>query len=288
MMKFIFFEKSEQGREEYFKRPLVREIRHYSWEELKKEKKWKRVIYFYAKVHFLQERRKSVMRTKHFVTGLVALALVGAGTPDVRAQGLDPTTVKVPAKFRYSVKFACGQAQEPKPCVEYRDGSGNSSWVCPDSTVPAGANSAQLVSGLYATAINVHNPNIGSTRSSGDDGTVVFAKKAAFALPWQKSGPVSQFERAILKANHAFEIDCEEIAATYMDSVPRDMGTPPPFPIFLKGFLVIMSPSELDVTAVYTARPLTTGVSTIDVEVIEPRKQEYVIQAEIPSDIPSD
>ena len=116
----------------------------------------------------------------------------------------------------------------------------------------------------------MHNPNLGLPRAPGDDGTVVFAKKVAFALPWQKAGPVSQFERAILKANHAFEIDCEEIAATYMDSVSRNTGTPPPFPEFLKGFLVIMSPSELDVTAVYTARPLSTGVSTIDVEVIEP------------------
>jgi len=32
----------------------------------------------------------------------------------------------------------------------------------------------------------------------------------------------------------------------------------------------------------------TTGVSTIDVEVIEPRKQNHVIQAEIPADIPFD
>ena len=32
----------------------------------------------------------------------------------------------------------------------------------------------------------------------------------------------------------------------------------------------------------------TTGVSTIDVEVIEPRKQNHVIQAEMPADIPFD
>ena len=89
------------------------------------------------------ERRKCIMRSKLLITGLVALAFVAVGASNVMGQ--DPMTVKVPAKFRYSVKFACGQSQEPKPCVEYRDGSGNSSWVCPDSTVPAGANGAQLV-----------------------------------------------------------------------------------------------------------------------------------------------
>jgi len=76
--------------------------------------------------------------------------------------------------------------------------------------VPAEANGAQLVRGLYATAINVHNPMLPKT---SDLGTVAFGKKMAVALPWQKSGPVSRFERAILKSNHAFEIDCEEIMA---------------------------------------------------------------------------
>ncbi|MDQ7780505.1 MAG: hypothetical protein RDV41_12490 [Planctomycetota bacterium] len=224
------------------------------------------------------------MRAKLFVSGLVGLILLVAVAPDVWSQQPNPTTVKIPAKFRYSVKFVCGQSQEPKPCIEFREGSENvSRWICPDSTVPAGANGAQVVGGLYATAINVHNPNPGLPRGT-DDGTIVFAQKVAFALPWQKSGPVSSFERAILKPNHAFEVDCEEIAEVFRDSVPRDTSTPPPFPVFLKGFLVIMSPSELDVTAVYTARPLTTGVSTIDVEVIEPRKQEYVVLADIPSD----
>ena len=226
------------------------------------------------------------MRTKRFVSGLLALTLVAAGAPYVWSEEPNPTTVWIPVKFRYSVKFVCGQPQEPKPCIKFREVEGDIlRWVCPDSTVPAGANGAQVVRGLYATAINVHNPVLPKT---SDPGTVAFGKRVAIAFPWQKSGPVSNFERAILKANHAFEIDCEEIAAMFLDSVPGGTGTLPPFPVFLKGFLVIMSPAELDVTAVYTARPLDGGVSTIDVEVIEPRKQEGVIQADIPADIPSD
>jgi hypothetical protein len=131
----------------------------------------------------------------------------------------------------------------------------------------------------------VHNPAL---PKGTNDGTVVFAKKVAVALPWQKSGPVSDFERATLRSNHAFEIDCEEIAAMVLESFSGGTGTPHPFPVFLKGFLVIMSPAELDVTAVYSSRPLADGISTIDVEVIGPRKQEGVVQGYIPSDIPSD
>jgi hypothetical protein len=206
------------------------------------------------------------MVAKLFVSSLLVLALLIVAVPGIDAQ--QPPPVNINAKFRYSVKFVCGQAPEPKPCVEFRDGSGNSSWICPPSTVPAAANGAQVVRGLYATAINVHNPALN---------TAVFAKKVAFAFPGQKSGPVSRFERAILEPDHAFEIDCEEIAAKFSTSAV-------PFPVFLKGFLVIMSPVELDITAVYTARPLDGGVSTMDVEVIQPRKQGRLVVADIPSD----
>jgi len=224
------------------------------------------------------------MTAKLMISGLLSITLVAVGVLDVWPQQRKPTTATIPVKFRYSVKFVCGHSQEPKPCIEFREGSGETRWICPESTVPAEANGAQVVRGLYATAINVHNPTL---PKGTNDGTVVFAKRIAIALPWQKSGPVSPFERAILKSNHAFEIDCEEIVAMFLSSVPGGTSTPPPFPVFLKGFLVMMSPVELDVTAVYSSRPLSSGTSTIDVEVIEPRKQEGIIQAGVPADIPS-
>jgi hypothetical protein len=223
---------------------------------------------------------------KLFVCALVTLGLLTAGASEAWAQQRNPTPVTIPANFRYSVKFVCGQAQEPAPCLEYREGGSEEvKWICPDSTVPAGANGAQVVRGLYATAINVYNPTL---PKGTNDGSVVFGKKVAVALPWQKSGPVSHFERAVLRSGHAFEIDCEELAAKVLETFPGGTGTPPPFPVFLKGFLVIMSPAELDVTAVYSSRPLTSGISTIDVEVIEPRKQYGFIEADIPSETAPD
>ena len=223
------------------------------------------------------------MKAKLFVFSLLGLLFLAVGVAQLDAQQPSTPPVKINAKFRYSVKFVCGQAAEPKPCTEFREGNGEVHWICPGSTVPAAANGAQVVSGLYATAINVSNPAVPRGTESG---TAVFAKRFAIALPWQNSGPVSRFERAILEADHAFEIDCEEIAAKF-SRPSSDSSTPAPFPIFLKGFLVILSPVELDITAVYTARGVS-GVSTMDVEVIQPRKQEQVVLADIPTGIPSD
>jgi len=223
------------------------------------------------------------MKTKLFVFSLLGLLFLAVGVPESDAQQPPTPPVKINAKFRYSVKFVCGQAAEPKPCREFRDVSGNVFWDCPGSTVPAAANGAQVVRGLYATAINVSNP---AAPRGTESGTAVFAKKLAIALPWQTSGPVSRFERAILEADHAFEIDCEEIAVKF-SRPSSDSSTPVPFPVFLKGFLLILSPVELDITAVYTARG-DGGVSTMDVEVIQPRKQEQVVVADIPTEIPSD
>jgi len=44
-----------------------------------------------------------------------------------------------------------------------------------------------------------------------------------------------------------------------------------PLPLFVKGFFVILTPIPLNVTAVYTARPTDGQVSTMDIEVIQPR-----------------
>lgn len=230
---------------------------------------------------FPPKRERTMKKITLFSTSLLVLTLLAAGPPDAGSQQTSPKTVSIPVKFRYSVSFVCGQAQEPKPCVEFRDIQGRTSWLCPESSVPAGANGAPVVRGLYATAVNVHNPAL---PRGTNDGTVIFAKKVAVALPWQKSGPVSRFQRAVLKSNHAFEIDCEEIAAMYLNSVPGGTSAPPPFPVFLKGFVVVMSPVELDVTAVYSSRQLGGGGSTVDVEVIEARNQEAVVQAYLPAD----
>ncbi len=49
---------------------------------------------------------------------------------------------------------------------------------------------------------------------------------------------------------------------------------------FLEGFVVIDSPVELDITAVYTARPTNGEVSTMDVVTITPRKVRRAVTVE--------
>ena len=133
------------------------------------------------------------------------------------------------ARYQYAAKFVCG---------------------------PSGENPLQVVKGTYATAMNVHNPDLHQN--------VIFIKKVAVAFPEQKVGPVSWFVKAELGPDQAFEVDCPE-----MIRMAASMGTP--LPLFLKGFFVILTPMPLDVTAVYTARPTDGQVSTMDIEVIQPR-----------------
>jgi hypothetical protein len=126
-------------------------------------------------------------------------------------------------------------------------------FVC--GPVPATATAGVVAPGRYFTAINVHNPQTQ---------TVSFRKKVAVALPKQQPGPVSQFVAATLGPDQAFEIDCPDI---------RDILGPVPInTAFLKGFVVIQSPVELDIVAVYTASGSTGQVETLHTERVPPRK----------------
>lgn len=116
-------------------------------------------------------------------------------------------------------------------------------FVCGTPVAPV------VAPGRYFTAINVHNP---SQRPVG------FRKKIAVALPGEKAGKVSQFFEAQLKSDEAMEIDCEDILRH-----ANEAG-------FLKGFVVIETPSELDVVAVYTAGHI--AVETMEVEHVQPRQ----------------
>ena len=109
-----------------------------------------------------------------------------------------------------------------------------------------------LAPGVYFTAINVHNP--------GKEG-VPFRKKVAVAFPGEKPGPVSKFFDAKLGPDEALEIDCPDIQ--------RHAGTDR----FIKGFVVIQSPAELDVVAVYTAAGATRQIETLALERVPPRKR---------------
>jgi len=143
--------------------------------------------------------------------------------------------------LRYAVKFVCG---DPGP------------QGVPDVQLP-------LTNGRYHTVINVHNPSLNSA--------VGFVKKVAVASasPYegaQRPGKMTPFFQAGLQANEAFEIDCPEIAQ--VTALPISGGN------YIEGFVVIMSPRELDVVAVYTARARGDNqISTLHVLPVTGRPQ---------------
>ncbi len=112
-----------------------------------------------------------------------------------------------------------------------------------------------VVKGVHATGINIHNPSLQERAT--------LRIKVARALPSRLTGTVTPFDTVPLDANQAVEVECDEIRQMLPEPMTRQ---------FRAGFLVILSETELDVTAVYSSRPGTGEVSAIDIQVIEPRQ----------------
>jgi hypothetical protein len=138
---------------------------------------------------------------------------------------IDPFFFKVtpPEKkvlvYKYAAKLICGVQEDPK--------------------------NTQLARGLYATAINIHNPNAE---------TVKFRKSLSLTFPpsRQRPGKVIRIADDKLKEDQALEVDCVDV---------RQRLFPGGFPrSYIKGFVTITSSHSLDVTAVYSTRALDQEV----------------------------
>ncbi|MBI4288408.1 MAG: hypothetical protein HY671_08290 [Chloroflexi bacterium] len=155
------------------------------------------------------------------------------------------TSPDTPSSYIYSVKIVCGTVTPPGPKPAL-------------STL---RDPAPVIPGLYRTAINIHNFWEKET---------AFLQKVAIALPQdQPRGPVTKKVGAKLGPNGAVEVDCYNIVAILE-------GTASAKAEFLKGFLVIESPVELEVTAVYTAEELEEKGIRTDVERVRPHVQTGV------------
>ena len=139
-------------------------------------------------------------------------------------------------RFQYSAKFVCGV---------------NPSFI--DRVVP----------GVYATAINIHNPSNRKVR---------LFKKVALTYPpkEQRPGRISKFIEDRLGPDQALEVDCGELPPNGKEFV---FSPPPPSTPYMKGYLVVFSNRSLDVTAVYTQATARRGPVSIDVEQIREREK---------------
>jgi hypothetical protein len=118
---------------------------------------------------------------------------------------------------------------------------------------PGSAEARLLPPGRYFTKTNIHN-------FSRCD-CVTFRWKVAVGLPL-KVGPISDFAEATLCADEALEIGCDQLM--------HQIGAPAHGHI--EGWLVIESPAQLDVVAVYgTAETAEGAVNSFHTERVQPR-----------------
>lgn len=173
------------------------------------------------------------------VAALVAIASVAILITGAAAQvGGQP----VGKTYSYAAKFVCGLMPQDGVILD------------PQQAVSAFPRELPLKPANYATDINVHNPQVKGTILwkkavlSGWVGTIantvppqVRTSEAEQVFPGGKYLVVQ------LPPDGAFSADCADIV-----KVLQPPGQPP-FASFITGFVVINSPVQLDVTAVYTS-----------------------------------
>jgi hypothetical protein len=154
------------------------------------------------------------------------IAILGLGFSAPSPASSDSQT-----RYQYVVKFVCGSSEG------------------------AEATATRVVSGRYATSVNIYNPN---------DTDTEFNKNLALTFPpeEQESGAVSDSIVDNLASRAALQVDCGEIPSEFSFT-----GGAPVSP-YTEGFLVIESRGALKVTAVYAATDASGGVS-VDVEEFE-------------------
>jgi hypothetical protein len=173
---------------------------------------------------------------KRFLTaGMMTALLAGGSLGFATVQQAAASGTIAPAPFEYSIKYVCG------------DFGKTINPAAPE--VPEGP----VKPGDYQTIVNIHNPN-----------SVVaqFQKKAVLVFAGTNPIPETQFETpmppgpivtpAPLNPDYAMAIDCQDIRKVLLPGSP-------PAPVFVDGWVVLLSPIPLDVEAVYTAHGFNLG-----------------------------
>jgi hypothetical protein len=174
------------------------------------------------------------------VIGLAGIVLYLGIVPSMPAQAQEVRP------YQYAVKFLCGY-------YEYILEKGE----------------VLVATGMYATAINVHNPAPTGTE------TEVFEKIVVTYRNDGGTGPnPSEFPEKpdwVLRGDEVFEIGCEDVWHNL--DIGGGGGN------FVTGFVVIESSKELDVVAVYTTGDKEGFIQTMTLERVPSRKPEVTSTA---------
>jgi hypothetical protein len=173
-----------------------------------------------------------------------AASASGAAAPQDRPQA--QTAVNGQYLWSYAAKFVCGYQRTATP-----------GQPAPGEPI--------VKPGNYATELNIHNPAYKEVLLRKKFLVLVNAQQQVAIREPQQTRPVT-VTKMTLGPDYAMMDDCNNLwTITY-----PGVTLPSPMPVFI-GYLVILSPLELDVDAVYTANApgelaaAPTGVS-IDVE----------------------
>ncbi len=125
-----------------------------------------------------------------------------------------------------------------------------------------------LATGTYRTAVNIHNPT---------DAEITIAHKVVIASGLDQAANDSSIDvyRSVTFAPQAVaSVSCFDIFGFFCptpDGICFDFSA-------LDGYLIINSPVQLDVDAIYTARHQQSEVQTMEVEKVRGRKAEKTIE----------
>lgn len=166
--------------------------------------------------------------------------------------------LKLAAAFLFAglILNACAPRSQPvvaEPKPDWNEYAAK--FVC-GTQGPTTSDRALLNVGRYFTSVNLHNPELEK------DAKLWF--KAVVSAEPPVTNPPSGFRRQNLPADTAIVIDCAEIRRL-VGALGQSQ--------LIEGWVVVVSPDELDVSPVYTAGAdaTTYPVQSIDVETVGPR-----------------
>jgi hypothetical protein len=199
---------------------------------------------------------------------------------------MTPTEVVTPTETGTPIATVTATAT-PGPVIRGRFWSFAVKFVCGEAAAGSASSGApSLRPGSYATEINIHNPNY--------RGPVSVFKKALLLV--DKGEPVGREPNTVEPSTLAGPIKLANDGATMDDCTSiwelANPGTPAPTPMpLMVGYLVLLSPRDLDVVSVTTAGPTaasqTPETVAIDTLVIQGKRVTIPSNAFPPGTFPN-